>query len=91
MEKYTVTDLNKQIFHYDDFDGIIKFAEANGFEWDEDEIWEKYENSMGSDDAFDHHLADEAIDFISEKFTDDTVRFAVIDGYWTVVPSNYYD
>ena len=90
MEKYTITDLDKQIFHYGDFDGIIEFAEANGFEWDEEEIWEKYENTMGSDDAFNHHLADEALEFIGEKFLDETVTIAVINAYWTIVPYNYY-
>lgn len=91
MEKYTTNDLGKQVFHYDDFDGIIEFATNNGFVYDENDIWEKYENTMGSDNAFDHHLADEAIDFIGDNFLDESVTIAVIDGYWTIVPANYYE
>lgn len=90
MTKYTITDLNKQLFHYDDFEGIIDFAVANGCVYDEDEIMDTYEWSMGGDGAIDHHIADFCLDYISEHFTDDTVRLAVIDGYWTIVPSNYY-
>ena len=91
MTKFGIEDLGKQLFHQDDFDNIIAFAEANGAVIDEDEILDEKEWAMGSDNATQHIISDWCIDYIADNLLTDDVTLGLDNQWWFIAEPDFWE